>query len=467
MSTMSAAMTPSSMASGSASSVSLPLPLPPADAIPSAFGASVRQWWAAGEKQGAIAEERLLRRLPFYRGSSLAGSSTKCRSSKESTHSDSTFQPEGNSQTQSEAPPTDPGVSAFSSKVPLPSNPKHFLNTFTMSSTSPRTPSSPPPAVLLHGYGAGLGFFFHNYLPLSQWASRRSTSVYAVDWLGMGRSARPPFSIKSPRSDTAARVAEAESFFIDALEEWRGVQGLERMTLIGHSLGAYFSLAYALKYPERVARLVLLSPAGVPRAPGSTVLSAEVDAPDGAVGRPGGMTKEGTEETVRKVEETQNQVKERESRARKLFTYLWEEGWSPFQVVRSAFVWGPMLVGKYSARRFPGLDEQETRDMHAYMLNITLAKGSGEYCISHILAPGAHARMPMVDRVKDIKVPVTFVYGDHDWMDPEGGRDAVEKMREAGNGEGRMYVVGNAGHHLYIDNPKLVNDLLVKELERT
>lgn len=65
--------------------------------------------------------------------------------------------------------------------------------------------------------------------------------------------------------------------------------------------------------------------------------------------------------------------------------------------------------------------------MHDYITNITLAKGSGEYCIcenlhhtsapgylipfitAHILAPGAHARMPLVDRIAALKVPVTFV----------------------------------------------------------
>jgi hypothetical protein len=47
--------------------------------------------------------------------------------------------------------------------------------------------------------------------------------------------------------------------------------------------------------------------------------------------------------------------------------------------------------------------------MHDYIPNITLAKGSGEYCISHILAPGAHARLPLVDRIQPLKIPVTFV----------------------------------------------------------
>lgn len=36
---------------------------------------------------------------------------------------------------------------------------------------------------------------------------------------------------------------------------------------------------------------------------------------------------------------------------------------------------------QYSSRRFTGLTEEDTRDMHEYILNITLAKGSGEYCI--------------------------------------------------------------------------------------
>ena len=85
---------------------------------------------------------------------------------------------------------------------------------------------------------------------------------------------------------------------------------------------------------------------------------------------------------------------------------------------------------------------------------------------AHILAPGAHARLPMVDRIDALKIPVTFVYGDNDWMDPVGGYASVENLRKAGNGQGRMYIVPHSGHHVYLDNPKAVNDLLVKELDR-
>jgi cardiolipin-specific phospholipase len=40
-----------------------------------------------------------------------------------------------------------------------------------------------------------------------------------------------------------------------------------------------------------------------------------------------------------------------------------------------------------------------------------------------------------------------FLDGDHDWMDPLGGMQSVEALRQAGNGEGKMYIVNNAGHH--------------------
>ena len=72
-------------------------------------------------------------------------------------------------------------------------------------------------------------------------------------------------------------------------------------------------------------------------------------------------------------------------------------------------------------------------------------------------------------------------------MDPEGGKESVERLRQAGNGLGKMYIIPHAGHHgesqmslvlqsasyssrsistVYLDNPKATNDLLVKELDR-
>merc|ERR1712232_716971 len=55
-----------------------------------------------------------------------------------------------------------------------------------------------------------------------------------------------------------------------SLKVWRlGAKFIkEKMILAGHSMGGYFSVAYCEKYPERVDRLILISPVGVPHLEG-------------------------------------------------------------------------------------------------------------------------------------------------------------------------------------------------------
>lgn len=116
--------------------------------------------------------------------------------------------------------------------------------------------------VMLHGYGAGLGFFYKNFEGLSR---VKGWKVYALDLLGMGRSSRPPFRLHY--KDRQKSITEAENWFIDALEEWRIQKKIERFTLLGHSLGGYMAVAYALKYPGHLNKLVLASPVGIPEDP--------------------------------------------------------------------------------------------------------------------------------------------------------------------------------------------------------
>lgn len=234
---------------------------------------------------------------------------------------------------------------ARSERIELASS-KHYLNCLSITATNP-SPTAPPPAVILHGYGAGLGFFFRNFPTLATWAGSRGTNIYALDWLGMGRSARVPFRIKAKRDDISGRVQEAESFFVDSLEEWRTKMGVEKMTLIGHSLGAYFSAAYALRYPTRVHKLILLSPAGVPHNTDNLTMPSRELTDTGDSANPATAQAEpASTSEIRHIRDQQRAAKTKESRSRRLLTYLWEEGWSPFQVVRSTLFWGPMLVGK-------------------------------------------------------------------------------------------------------------------------
>jgi pimeloyl-ACP methyl ester carboxylesterase len=60
---------------------------------------------------------------------------------------------------------------------------------------------------------------------------------------------------------------QVESYFVESLEAWRKQQNIEKMTLVGHSLGGYLSVVYALKYSQHVEKLILVSPAGIPQKP--------------------------------------------------------------------------------------------------------------------------------------------------------------------------------------------------------
>jgi pimeloyl-ACP methyl ester carboxylesterase len=110
------------------------------------------------------------------------------------------------------------------------------------------------PLVLLHGIGSGAASWVQQFEALS--ASRR---VLAWDAPGYGEST--PVVAASPTATDYANV----------LYEWLEKLGIERCVLVGHSLGAIIAGSFAAMHPQRVAGLLLLSPAG-----GYGAASAEV-----------------------------------------------------------------------------------------------------------------------------------------------------------------------------------------------
>ncbi|MBV8880648.1 MAG: alpha/beta hydrolase [Planctomycetaceae bacterium] len=99
-----------------------------------------------------------------------------------------------------------------------------------------------PPLVLLHGWAASHKFWKYCYSAFSpRWR------VIAPDLVGFGRSEKPD------RDYSVEALAVWLGKFLDALK-------LDKVVLVGHSMGATISLLYALSNPDRVRKLAVVNP---------------------------------------------------------------------------------------------------------------------------------------------------------------------------------------------------------------
>lgn len=231
---------------------------------------------------------------------------------------------------------------------------------------TPERTSDETDIVIVHGYGAGAAFFYRNMQAL---ASVPNSRLYAIDWLGMGRSSRPHFPLPSGRT-VEERMKSTEDFFVESLEQWRIKMRIERMVLVGHSLGGYMSTVYALRYPERVSRLVLVSPAGFSGGSLSDIARRFTSRSNGGESQvPFLMT----------------------PRGQRLLTWAWNNV-SPFAFVRSTTFFGPYVSSTYTRRRFGALEPDELRAIHAYCHGIFSDRSSSEKCCAYLLTCAAYPR---------------------------------------------------------------------------
>ena len=108
--------------------------------------------------------------------------------------------------------------------------------------TGPRTA---PAVILIHGFGASL----HTWEPWAQGLGAEHR-VIRFDLPGSGLSAPDPAGDYSD-----ARSLELLIALMDRL-------GLERASIVGHSIGGRIAWTFAARHPERVSKLVLVAPDG-------------------------------------------------------------------------------------------------------------------------------------------------------------------------------------------------------------
>jgi pimeloyl-ACP methyl ester carboxylesterase len=254
---------------------------------------------------------------------------------------------------------------------------------------------------MLHGFGGGIGAFVANLDDLSH-----HHKVYVCDIIGFGRSSRPEFTGNKPE--------EAEAFCVESIKTWVDALKLDKFNLLGHSMGAFLSTLYAIKYPASVLNLLLVDPWGVPQ-----------------------MVKPPSDVSYRfKIVMT----------LAKFFS-------SPFTLLRAAGPWGLALMNKVRPDlggrindALPGCGEH----FMSYVYHCNAQAASGEMAFARMSIPIGWAVRPLVERFAELSpdLPVYAIYGRDTWMD----YNAMRKIQRSVLPKLEIVLLPDAGHHVMVDN---------------
>lgn len=99
--------------------------------------------------------------------------------------------------------------------------------------------------LLVHGLASNAGFWRYTIPELA-----KKYRVIAVDLPGYGKSAKGDYTYSM-------------DFYATQINEFLSEKSIDKVVYVGHSMGGQIGLTFALKYPEKLEKLVLASPAGV------------------------------------------------------------------------------------------------------------------------------------------------------------------------------------------------------------
>ena len=241
--------------------------------------------------------------------------------------------------------------------------------------------------VLIHGLASNAGFWRYAIPLLS-----KNYRVIAVDLPGYGKSQKSAY----PYTMT---------WYADQIKRLADELKLSKFVLVGHSMGGQIAITFALKYPGRLDKLVLASPAGIEefeQGEGDWLRSV--------------ITKSGVKKT------TEDGIR----RNLAINFYSWNDKWE----------W----MVEERVRMIP-------------------AKDFDEFAYTVVRCVNAMLDEPTFDKIQNISVPTLIVYGKYDglipnpYLNPGFPADVFQwgakqipncKIRE----------IDNCGHMLQIEKPE-------------
>lgn len=240
-----------------------------------------------------------------------------------------------------------------------------------------------PVLFLLHGGPGG----DHAPFKTSSAALRDVAQLVYVDHRGSGRSAS---------GDPAGYTLDNN---IDDLDALRAHLGLERISLLGSSYGGMLAQGYALRYPQRLANLVLVC----------------------------------TAPSFRFIEDAERYVAERGTPDQvRVCQRLWDARFENLEQLREFYeVMGPMYSTTHRPEEFEASWKRGIRSV------VPLNQGFG----------GFLRTFDFTDRLHEIRCPTLVIGAAHDWIcAPRHSRIIAERIPRA-----HLKIFANSGHSLASD----------------
>jgi len=253
--------------------------------------------------------------------------------------------------------------------------------------------------ILVHGLASNAGFWRYNISELA-----KHFRVIAVDLPGYGKSQKDYYIYNM-------------TFFADQIRRLADELKLDKFIYVGHSMGGQIGLNFAMRYPERLERLILASPAGF-----EEFEQGEGDWLRSVMTVPG--VKKTSEEGIRK-----NLA---------MNFYTWSDKWE----------W---------------MVEERVR----------MAKGKDFDDFSYAVVRSVNGMLdePTYDKLNKITVPTLVIYGKYDGLIPNpylnpGTTSEVFQKSKTKIPNCTFHQIDNCGHMLQIEHPEEFNETVINYMQQ-
>ncbi len=122
-----------------------------------------------------------------------------------------------------------------------------------------------PAILILHGWGSSSD----SWVKVQEMLAEKGYQVIVPDLPGFGKTPAPPSSASWRASEGhGPKDIWGVEEYAEFTNTFTGKFGLTKFVLAGHSFGGQTAIQFAVQYPEKLEKLILIASAGVRRTPG-------------------------------------------------------------------------------------------------------------------------------------------------------------------------------------------------------